>query len=409
MKSIIIYYGNQKSESYNLEQFNKEVVSFGRQLDNDIVLDLEFVSRIHGVFFKEDGTWYVQDLDSTNGLLANGTYIDQPYAIKEGDCICIQRKDGEESISIYISESEQAKPDKVRFSKKLIIILSVICVLLAAFIVSMIIYATHRDSSKKDTATSTDASTEAEAETEPEKPTTATMTEAEMTTEEITEADTQDPSAQDQMEIGSVMSSNMETAKTVYDDIIRTYISIITSDMDYYSVRNMEYPYVSKCEHTGYCIYAQDADSLDKIGYAITDIDGDGSVELIIGGIDDPTVWDLYALENGVPVRIICSGERWQTAYCGSYYYTSGSGGAAYYLHSRYVIENSRCKAVESVYTAPETNDYSSGGLLYLHSTNDLYQVENDDLITEEEFDATINAWSSDAQAIPNLIPLSSY
>ena len=39
MKSIVIYYGNQKSESYNLEQFQKEVVSFGRQPDNDIVLD----------------------------------------------------------------------------------------------------------------------------------------------------------------------------------------------------------------------------------------------------------------------------------------------------------------------------------------------------------------------------------
>ena len=67
MKSIVIYYGNKKSESYNLEQFQKEVVSFGRQPDNDIVLDLEFVSRIHGVFYMEEGIWYVQDLNSTNG------------------------------------------------------------------------------------------------------------------------------------------------------------------------------------------------------------------------------------------------------------------------------------------------------------------------------------------------------
>ena len=144
---IVIKYADKKIDSYILEQFNKEVVSFGRQPDNDIILDLDFISRIHGVFFMEDGTWYVQDLDSTNGLLVNGTYIDQPYAIKEGDCICIQRKDGEESISIYISESEQAKLDKARSPKKLVIILSVICVLLAALIVSLIIYATHRDSS----------------------------------------------------------------------------------------------------------------------------------------------------------------------------------------------------------------------------------------------------------------------
>ena len=187
MKSIVIYYGNQKSESYNLEQFNKEVVSFGRQPDNDIVLDWNFVSRIHGVFFMEDGTWYVQDLDSTNGLLVNGTYIDQQYAIKEGDCICIQRKDGEESISINIGEAEQAKTGKIKSKKKLVVILSVVCVLLVACIVSLIVYAKHRDSSKKDTATPTDASTEAEAETESEEPTTASTTEAETTTEEAEE------------------------------------------------------------------------------------------------------------------------------------------------------------------------------------------------------------------------------
>lgn len=61
------------------------------------------------------------------------------------------------------------------------------CVLLAGFIVSLIVYAKHRDSSKKDTATPTDASTEAEAETESEEPATASTTEAETTTEEAEE------------------------------------------------------------------------------------------------------------------------------------------------------------------------------------------------------------------------------
>ena len=186
MKSIVIYYGNQKSESYNLEQFQKEVVSFGRQPDNDIVLDLEFVSRIHGVFYMEEGIWYVQDLNSTNGILVNGNRVEQ-YAIEEGDCICIQGKDSEESISIYICGGKEAKGNKTKSKKKLVIILSVVCVLLAGLIVSLIVYAKHRDSSKKDTATPTDASTEAEAETESEEPTTASTTEAETTTEEAEE------------------------------------------------------------------------------------------------------------------------------------------------------------------------------------------------------------------------------
>ena len=186
MKSIVIYYGNQKSESYNLEQFQKEVVSFGRQPDNDIVLDLEFVSRIHGVFYMEEGIWYVQDLNSTNGILVNGNRVEQ-YAIEEGDCICIQGKDSEESISIYIGGGKEAKGNKTKSKKKLVIILSVVCVLLAGLIVSLIVYAKHRDSSKKDTATPTDASTETEAETESEEPATASTTEAETTTEEAEE------------------------------------------------------------------------------------------------------------------------------------------------------------------------------------------------------------------------------
>lgn len=95
MKSIVIYYGNQKSESYNLEQFQKEVVSFGRQPDNDIVLDLEFVSRIHGVFYMEEGIWYVQDLNSTNGILVNGNrvqlYIRQSFILQMIPLHCIFR------------------------------------------------------------------------------------------------------------------------------------------------------------------------------------------------------------------------------------------------------------------------------------------------------------------------------
>ena len=52
---ITICYGNQNLGSYDLEQFHKEVVSFGRQPDNDIVLNYDFVSRVHGVFYKENG------------------------------------------------------------------------------------------------------------------------------------------------------------------------------------------------------------------------------------------------------------------------------------------------------------------------------------------------------------------
>lgn len=72
---VIIYYGNQNLGLYDLEWFQKEVISFGRQSDNDIILNYEFISRVHGIFYKENGNWYVQDLNSKNGILVNGIYI----------------------------------------------------------------------------------------------------------------------------------------------------------------------------------------------------------------------------------------------------------------------------------------------------------------------------------------------
>lgn len=100
------------------------------------------------MFYMEEGIWYVQDLNSTNGILVNGNRVEQ-YAIEEGDCICIQGKDSEESISIYIGGGKEAKGNKTKSKKKLVIILSVVCVLLAGLIVSLIVYAKHRDSSKR--------------------------------------------------------------------------------------------------------------------------------------------------------------------------------------------------------------------------------------------------------------------
>lgn len=35
------------------------------------------------MFYMEEGIWYVQDLNSTNGILVNGNRVEQ-YAIEEG-------------------------------------------------------------------------------------------------------------------------------------------------------------------------------------------------------------------------------------------------------------------------------------------------------------------------------------
>ena len=48
----------------NLDNFNKDVISFGRTDECDIQISEEYVSRLHGCFFKDSGKWFFKDMNS---------------------------------------------------------------------------------------------------------------------------------------------------------------------------------------------------------------------------------------------------------------------------------------------------------------------------------------------------------
>lgn len=50
----------------------RPVVSIGRALDNDVIIDSAEVSRHHARIEIRDGTFHILDLDSTNGTAVNG-------------------------------------------------------------------------------------------------------------------------------------------------------------------------------------------------------------------------------------------------------------------------------------------------------------------------------------------------
>ncbi len=56
------------THTYDLNAMGKNAISFGRKADCDIVMQSSFVSRPHGVIFMENGSWYVQDTNSTYGM-----------------------------------------------------------------------------------------------------------------------------------------------------------------------------------------------------------------------------------------------------------------------------------------------------------------------------------------------------
>ncbi len=79
-----------------LSATGKNVITFGRADDNDIVLSSHLVSRHHGRITFVDGKWFVEDMNSTNGLIYNNANITRKE-IGDGDFIRID--DGVETVT----------------------------------------------------------------------------------------------------------------------------------------------------------------------------------------------------------------------------------------------------------------------------------------------------------------------
>ena len=99
---VTIFDGISNPKSICLEDFGKDVIYFGRNDTNDIVIESHLVSRDHGRFRSDNGQWIIEDKalysdkPSNNGLIFND-YAVYSRTICEGDFIRID--DGIETIS----------------------------------------------------------------------------------------------------------------------------------------------------------------------------------------------------------------------------------------------------------------------------------------------------------------------
>ena len=91
-------------------EFTTDTVTIGRDTGNQFVLDTDGVSRCHAEMEQlNDGTWRINDLNSTNGVRVNGVRIDGTAPIADGAEIVI----GENTFTV---SGLAVEPARVIFS-----------------------------------------------------------------------------------------------------------------------------------------------------------------------------------------------------------------------------------------------------------------------------------------------------
>ncbi|MBR0145162.1 MAG: FHA domain-containing protein [Eubacterium sp.] len=92
-------------QEFDLERMGKDSLAFGRMPECDIVLHSAFVSRPHGIIYRENGNWYIQDMKSTYGTY----YMDRPIEkmpITDGTVIRLysENKDSNHCVEMRFTE-----------------------------------------------------------------------------------------------------------------------------------------------------------------------------------------------------------------------------------------------------------------------------------------------------------------
>src|SRR5215207_5002524 len=81
---LIVRRGPQPNQTYDL---NKDIVTLGRDITNDIVINDPEVSRHHMRMTRGAGGFTIEDLGSTNGTFINGQRLTGARPMRPGDMI----------------------------------------------------------------------------------------------------------------------------------------------------------------------------------------------------------------------------------------------------------------------------------------------------------------------------------
>ena len=142
------------------------------------------------------------------------------------------------------------------------------------------------------------------------------------------------------------------------------------------------------------CYLAGYETGVDRIGYCVRDINGDGVDELMIGRIDeysDPGMfYDLYTMIDGQRVLVKSSGERDRYYLCQDQTIANeGSSGAALSIWGYYDFVSGQLQLKEGIFTDGDKHPENP----YFYTTTTFYE-DYSNPISEEEAENIINKYT---------------
>lgn len=81
---LTIRQGPKPNQAFDLD---KDVLSLGREVGNDLVIEDPQISRRHARLTRQGNSYLLEDLTSTNGTFVNGSRVTTPVLLANGDLI----------------------------------------------------------------------------------------------------------------------------------------------------------------------------------------------------------------------------------------------------------------------------------------------------------------------------------
>ncbi|MBP5385457.1 MAG: hypothetical protein J6Y57_10890 [Lachnospiraceae bacterium] len=209
--------------------------------------------------------------------------------------------------------------------------------------------------------------------------------------EEEQEEAVEEPEAAPEEEAAS--SASWGKYDVMYESVFAEVLDVIQNGYDYDKL----YSYISNGLIEA-VQYPGDEDPLEKVGYVMDDISGDGIPELLIG--EDDSIFAIFTIEDEEPAWVL---EGWsRNSYSrmeDGHFYNKGSGGSSIVLFGECYLSKD---ATRSIWVDYYFTDEKNGEIHFYHNTSGEYDTESSDEIeaSEETFSELMSGYESRCQSL---------